>query len=84
VCDQSLLVASYEARAYCPYVKLLNETGEIIWRCLIEEKDIPDIVKEVKNTFDIPSDIDVEGLITDYIEQLHMSGYVLYKEEIES
>ena len=81
VCGQNLLVAAYEARPYCPYVTILNETGEIIWKCLALGKSMPDIVKELQDLFDIPSDVDVEKLITDYLEQLHEKGYVLYEEE---
>ena len=81
VCDQSLLVAAYEARSYCPYVTILNETGEVIWKCLTEKKNKSKIVHELRNLFDIPSDIDVEKLVDDYIDQLHENGYVLYEEE---
>lgn len=82
VCDQSLLVAAYEAREYCPYVTILNETGEVIWKHLTEGKNIPDIVKDVKEAFDIPADVNVEELIGDYIAQLHENGYVLYEEDL--
>ena len=81
VCDQSLLVAAYEARPHCPYVTILNETGEAIWKHLTEGKSIPEIVKDVKEAFDIPADVDVEEFINDYIAQLHENGYVLYEED---
>lgn len=84
VCGESLLVAACEARPYCPYITMLNETGEVIWKCLSEEKTISDIVSQITEVFDVPSDIDVEKLINDYIDQLHEKGYVLYEEEIKS
>ena len=84
VCDQCLLVAGYEARRSCPYVTILNETGEAIWNCLKDGKSISDITQSITELFEIPIDIDVEQLITDFIEQLHKNGYVLFEEEKES
>ena len=84
VCDQSLLVAAYEARPYCPYVTILNETGEAIWNSLMEGKNTADMIQELTDQFDIPSDTDIEKLIADYIEQLHENGYVLYEEDSSS
>ena len=81
ICDQSLLVAAYEARPYCPYVTVLNETGESIWKWLIEGKSIAEIVQSVIDQYEIPSDIDVNSMIEDYIAELHEKGYVLYEEE---
>ena len=83
ICDQSLLVAAYEARQYCPYVTVLNETGELIWNCLNDEKSIIEIIDQISQIFDIPSNVDLEELIVNYIEQLHENGYVLYEEETE-
>ncbi len=83
ICGQALLVAAFEARPHCPHVTVLNETGDIIWNCLKEKKNIPDIVLTLKKKFDIPSDMNVEELIKDYIAQLHDKGYVLYEEDSE-
>ncbi len=83
VCDQSLLVSAYEARQHCPYVTILNETGEVIWNCLNEGKSVSDIVQKVTDMFDIPSDIKVEQMIIGFIEQLYKNGYVLFEEERE-
>ena len=77
VCGQSLLVAAYEARQYCPYITILNETGESIWKCLKKEMDVSEIAHHISKVYDIPSDINVEKLITDYINQLHKSGYII-------
>lgn len=81
VCGQCLLVAEFEERPYCPYVTILNETGEVIWKCLTERKSVPEIVLKLNDVFDIPSDTNIEKLVNDYIAQLHENGYVLYEEE---
>lgn len=83
VCGQSLLVAAFKARPQCPYVTILNETGEIIWDCLKENKSTKEIALKLKEMFEIPSDVKVEELINDFIAQLHENGYVLYEEENE-
>ena len=81
VCGQSLLVTAFEARSRCPYVTILNETGEIIWNCLKDKRSVPEIVLTLRNMFDIPCDTNVEELINDYIGQLFDNGYVVYEEE---
>ncbi len=82
VCGQTILVAAFEAQKYCPYTTVLNDTGEMIWQCLSEGKDLPSIVSLMRENFDIPKDTDVESLIEDYIRQLHDNGYVLYEEDL--
>ena len=82
VCGQSLLVAAYEARQYCPYVTILNETGEVIWNNLVEQKSITEIIKYVSEIFDIPNDIDVKKMINIYIDQLYENGYIIYEEAV--
>ena len=84
VCDQCVLVAAREARPYCPYTTILNKTGEIIWKCLTEGKDLTGIIEHMTKEFDIPSGTDIKQIIMDYIDQLHVNGYVLYEEDIES
>lgn len=80
VYGEAILVAAYEARDTCPYVTVLNEAGERIWKDLEEGKDIPSIIRHLKEMFDIPEDTNVEELVKDYIRQLEENGY-LYCEE---
>ena len=84
VCGQSILVSAYEARPFCPYTTILNDTGEVIWKCLSDGKSIPEIVIRMNEVFDIPPETDTEKLIREYIDQRHTNGYVLYEEDLES
>ena len=36
LCGTSLLIATLEARKYCPYVMQLNEASAYIWKMLFE------------------------------------------------
>ena len=81
VCDQAILVSSFDSRKYCPYTTNLNDTGESIWKYLSEGKDIKEITSHLKEEFDIPKEVNVEALVKDYIDELHKNGYVLYEED---
>ncbi|MBQ6217780.1 MAG: PqqD family protein [Erysipelotrichaceae bacterium] len=81
ICGRCILVAAYEERSHCPYTTILNDTGEIIWRCLSEGKEKNEIVMKLKEEFDIPSDTDVDALVREYIKQLRDKGYLLNEED---
>lgn len=81
VCGQGVLVSAFEVRDFCPYITLLNETGEYIWNCLENNIDVKEIVKKVRNEFDIPVNTDVEELINSFLYQLKTNGYVVYEEQ---
>ena len=83
ICGEYILVAAHEARQFCPYTKILNDTGALIWECLTDNQSIPEIAEELKQSFDIPADINIEKIISDYLEILHANGYLLYEEDTE-
>lgn len=81
VCGRNILVAAIEARQYCPYTTLLNDTGEVIWNCLSKGMDLPEISVRIREEFDIPPETDVEEIVSEYFNQLHENGYVLFEGE---
>jgi len=82
ICNESILVAALEARCYCPYTTILNDTGEMVFSGLKEGKSIAEIKQELTESFNIPADIDIEVLIKDYINQLAECGYILSEEDL--
>lgn len=83
ICEENILVASYDARQYCPYTMILNETGAVIWRCISKHETFPEIIRELKSEFDIPSGTDIEGAVNEYLDRLHSNGYLMYAEDKE-
>ena len=83
ICGESVLVAAYEARRYCPYTTILNDTGDTIWKCLEDGKSLTEIIDYINEEFAVPKDTDLRKMITEYIELLHGNGYVLYEEDMQ-
>ena len=80
ICDQSILVAAYEARKYCPYTMILNESGAAIWECLEAGKDLLGIKEYLLDEFEIPNEIDLNEMVDNYINILYSNGYLLDEE----
>ena len=80
VCDQSILVSAFEARDYCPYVTILNETGKYIWKKLSEGSDTEKIIQQVNEEYEIPNGTDTKELIYSYIYELKNEGYLTIEE----
>ncbi len=77
----SLLVADKEGRRTCPYVRQLNEIGAFIWKRIKEEKDCPEIVRSLRQEFDIPADCDLEADVEGFLQSLRESHYLVSEAE---
>ncbi len=82
ICGQYILVAAIEAQKYCVYTTALNETGAVIWKCLSDNKTVLDTAEILKNHFDIPKDVDINSVISSYINELHSHGYLIYEGDL--
>ena len=84
VCDENILVACYEARQYCPYTTILNDTGAVIWEGISDNQTIAEIIEKLEEAFDIPSGTDVEGTVHECLDMLHSHGYFLIMGYLEN
>ena len=53
LCGVSLLIATTEARKYCPYVMQLNDASVYIWKMLFAGKCPEKMVEQAARDFDI-------------------------------
>lgn len=66
--------------SYSHTLPTLNEVGVAIWNAIASPATIEDIMKVLKETFDVSevSDDEVEKDINEYISLLNKMGYVSY------
>ena len=76
-----LLAADREAREHCSYIRQINELGALIWECLAEEKDREEIIRRIRNEYEIPENFDLRPDIDAFIRKLAGNHYLICEED---
>lgn len=75
LCGTSLLIATLEARKYCPYVMQLNEASAYIWQMLFDGKTYEEMIKRAAEDFEISVEQageTIESFLSDLIEKKYL------------
>lgn len=75
LCGTSLLIATLEARKYCPYVMQLNEASAYIWQMLFDGKTYEEMKKRAAEDFEISVEQageTIESFLSDLIEKKYL------------
>lgn len=80
VCDEFVLVATGEAKEFCPKIRQLNATGAFFWRLIEQGCDDETMVRDAAEHFDITPER-VRDALPKFISLLRESNYLLSPEE---
>ena len=81
ICGEHMLIATFKARKYCPYIYELNEASVMIWKCLIKGYELEQIAEEATHEFDINYD-DALDAVQQFIAELEKQGYLEKTENV--
>lgn len=79
VCDEHILVATREAREFCPYVLQINNVAAYYWRLLEDRMEMEDIIDKASEHFGIHK-INILIHLNEFIEKIVTAGYVISEE----
>ena len=82
VCGRPLLIATLEARKYCPYLVELNDASVYIWSQLLKENSSEEIAASVAVDFDLTMQ-QAENIVDDFISELKKQHYLIPEMEEE-
>lgn len=82
VCGTSLLIATLEARKYCPYVMQLNEASVYICKMLLEGKTLDEMAALAAKDFEISS-AEAYATLNDFLSSLMEQNYLIMEENEE-
>ena len=80
ICGEYLLVATKEARNYCPYIKQLNKTGAYLWTILQTGKTISELEEAISERYSVSDKEAGRTAIQSFLYMLDESHYLLVKE----
>lgn len=75
LCGTSLLIATLEARKYCPYVMQLNEASAYIWQMLFDGKTYEEMTECAAEDFEISvkqADETIKKFLSDLTEKNYL------------
>ena len=75
------LAADKEARKTCPYIREVNEIGAFIWKLLERGSEIPEIILQLRQEYDVPEDCDLEAEVETFIRTLKENHYMINESE---
>ena len=84
ICGEYLLVASREAREYCPYVNQVNETAALLWELLEKGAGMDELMKRLRERYEMPEDEAARRQVEDFLNILVKNGYVIAEEKSAS
>lgn len=76
VCGTDLLVATMEARKFCPTVKRINAGGAYYWGLLEEGCEVDAMAKRASEDFGVSEEEVRPGLLT-FLSKLKEQNYIL-------
>lgn len=76
ICEEYLLVASKEARGFCPKVIQINETAADIWKQMQAGKSEAEIIQYFKDTYE-SNDIDLHEMVSSFSKEMIKLGYLI-------
>lgn len=76
VCGESMLVATYKARKYCPYIFELNEASVLIWKGIQAGLDDQEIAAKASVDFEVSEEAALEAVRT-FEAHLKEHGYLI-------
>lgn len=82
VCGTSLLIATLEARKYCPYVMQLNEASVYIWKMLLDGKTLDEMTALATKDFEISS-AEAYATLNGFLSSLMEQNYLIMEENEE-
>lgn len=82
LCGVSLLIATLEAREYCPYVMELNEASAYIWNMLFEGKTQDEMTELAAKDFQITTD-EARETIQEFLAELIKQNYLIIEKNEE-
>ena len=82
VCGEYVLVAALEARKYCPYLTMINESSAFLWRQLVDGADKKELIEKVASAYDVTDKTNLPRIIDEFLKQLDEAGYLLTVQEM--
>ena len=76
VCDEHILVATREAREYCPYVQQINAAAAYYWKLLEDGIEKKVILEKASEHFSM-SKINVLINLNTFMDKLADAGYLI-------
>lgn len=78
-CGEYALIATLEAKEYCPYVRQINETGAFYWKLLSRGLDVEEMVEAAAQEYQVEAERVRPGLCA-YIAGLEKLNYIIPEE----
>ena len=81
VCGEYLLVAAGEARRFCPYVSVINETSAFLWQQMLKGADRETLTEAVQREYEVQDPEMARREIDGFLNQMLELGYLLPTEQ---
>ena len=76
ICGEYLLVATRDARSYCPYVRQINRSAAYLWENVQQSATLEDLVKTFMETYHIKNERARKN-ISSFLKALEDNGYII-------
>lgn len=76
ICGQSLLIATAEARKYCPYLTQLDESSAFIWRMIEDGCTTEEMIPRIIDEYGI-SEKEAEGGLTAFLDGMEKNKFII-------
>ena len=76
ICGQYRLIASWEARKYCPVIADLNESSAYVWKLLQKGASLEEMAEKTAADFSMEKEA-AEEILKTFLQQLSDRGYLL-------
>ena len=76
ICGEHILISSVEARAVCPFLTFINETGALILKMIQDGNSVEEIINQIQKDYYNDSSISIGESVKSYISDLAANGYL--------
>ncbi len=80
ICGKELLIATLEARNYCPYLTELNSASAFIWDMLEKGADTDQIADCIEKEYDLPRER-VLSVLEAFLSDLEKNSFIIRQEQ---
>ncbi len=80
ICGVTLLIATLEASASCPYAAELNEASAYIWTMLFAGRSLEEMTDQAARDFEMTRE-EAREILRTYLEELADQNYLLVQQE---
>lgn len=76
ICGQSLLIATIEAREYCPYLTKLDESSAFIWKMIEDGRTTDEMVSEIVREYGISKE-EAEHALMAFLNGMEENHFII-------